>query len=218
MRKQESITKEIAKIEARIARLSGLLVKKEAVLSKLGIHTEADWRSYKEEHDGDNSKEFNTVLWAWINRSIVVDDLNYAERQLERAERELDEVLKVEAAKEALNESKIPEIEAYLDYWLAKAIKYYKAHNLLVETYAGDPATATEKDLIDERNRKSDVITRRILSKVGKVSRTSGLEIGLDGNINGFVRGEKGSVEIRSVLAGGWNIQRLHSRLLFIEI
>lgn len=216
MRKQETINKEIAKYEARIVRLSALLLKKEAVLSKLGINTEADWRAYKIEHDGDNSKEFNTVLWAWINRSIVVDDIEDAERRLAFAEKELAVVLEAEAKKEALNEARIPEIEAYLDYWLAKTIEYYKEHNLLVETYAGDPATATVKELTDERNRKSDVITRRLLAKVGKVLKTSGLNIGLDGNINGFVRGEKGSVEVRSILAGGWNIQCLHSRLLFI--
>lgn len=218
MRKQESINKEIAKYEARIARQSANLTKKEAVLAKLGINSEADWIAYKLEHGGDNSKEFNTVLWAWIERSIVVEDIEDAERRLAKAEKELAEVLEAEAKKEALNEAKIPEIEAYLDYWLAKAIEYYKASNLLVEVYAGNPETVTEKDLISERNRKSDAITRKLLAKVGKVVKTSGLEIGLDGNINGFIKGEKGSVEIRSILAGGWNIQILHSRLLFIDL
>jgi hypothetical protein len=32
--------------------------------------------------------------------------------------------------------------------------------------------------------------------------------------INGYIKGENGSVEVRSIIAGGYNIQKRHVRVL----
>lgn len=55
----------------------------------------------------------------------------------------------------------------------------------------------------------------RIQDKAGEVTDYTYLHVG--GNcLEGYVTGTKGSVEVRSILAGGWNIQRLHVRILVI--
>lgn len=60
---------------------------------------------------------------------------------------------------------------------------------------------------------KKAVLLGRISEITGKVTDAS-LYIGDDGNINGHVKGEKGSAKVQTILAGGYNIQCLHYRLL----
>lgn len=58
----------------------------------------------------------------------------------------------------------------------------------------------------------------RIAKKVGEIEDWAGLHInrGNDGlaTLNGTVKGTKGQVKVRSIYAGGYNIQRLHIRTL----
>ena len=63
----------------------------------------------------------------------------------------------------------------------------------------------------------------RIEKAVGRAESFSGLCVH-NGNwmeggcaINGFVKGDRGTAEVRSILAGGYNIQRLHVRVLVHE-
>ena len=76
--------------------------------------------------------------------------------------------------------------------------------------------TKLEKELIqEERNRKALYIYYNIYNRVGKVLDATNLYIGSDGNINGCIIGEKGQVNVNTILAGGYNIQCLHYRVLF---
>jgi len=43
------------------------------------------------------------------------------------------------------------------------------------------------------------------------------LRIGMNGEINGIVRGEKGAVTVETIGVGGWNIQKFHFRVLVKE-
>lgn len=71
-------------------------------------------------------------------------------------------------------------------------------------------------DMIVEMQ-KLDILTRA-WSKVGRVSKLVMAHIGSDGSFNGYIEGEKGKVHIETILAGGYNIQRLHYRVLVKEI
>ena len=57
----------------------------------------------------------------------------------------------------------------------------------------------------------------RIREKAGTVTDYSGLHCGCS-CFEGFIKGDKGTVEVRSVLAGGWNIQKLHVRVLVLPV
>ena len=68
---------------------------------------------------------------------------------------------------------------------------------------------------------------RSVEKYVGEIVDASNLSIGLDGNINGIIIGKLGTVEISTILAGGYNQnvivnvkhgQILHHRLLIKKI
>ena len=68
-------------------------------------------------------------------------------------------------------------------------------------------------------------LIERIKDKIGEVKTYKNLHV-TDGNawhdngtaINGFVEGEKGKVQVSSIVAGGHNIQRLHVRVLVKKV
>lgn len=79
---------------------------------------------------------------------------------------------------------------------------------------------------IEKDNQKSadtliyNMITR-VKEKIGKIIDYSGLYIdsAIEGMaINGVIIGENGKVRIESIIAGGYNIQRLHVRVLVKDI
>lgn len=61
-------------------------------------------------------------------------------------------------------------------------------------------------------NKKANLLGR-VTELTGKVTEAN-LYIGQDGNINGYVVGDKGKVTVQTIIAGGYNIQIAHYRLL----
>ncbi len=127
-------------------------------------------------------------------------------------------------------------INEFLDEWEEKANKYYvdlqkKRREERV------PVTATERHIIahpikaiyrsdtgkctcegidtiinKERQKKEKAFMHK-LGFVGDIKKAN-LKIGVDGNLNGLVVGTAHSAEIRTIYAGGYNIQCLHYRVL----
>lgn len=63
------------------------------------------------------------------------------------------------------------------------------------------------------RKQKIAIISKSY-GKVGNITDIKMEHLGIDGNFNGVVIGEKGTAVIETILAGGYNIQRLHYRVL----
>lgn len=61
---------------------------------------------------------------------------------------------------------------------------------------------------------KYEDFVRRITEKAGTIQDAAGLHIGNNGIINGCVIGDKHTVKVETITAGGYNIQRLHYRVL----
>lgn len=61
--------------------------------------------------------------------------------------------------------------------------------------------------------KKVDIIDR-CNDKAGGIHEVEWTYIGPDGRINGIISGPKGRFSIKSIFAGGYNIQCLHARAL----
>tara|TARA_R110000796_G_scaffold157189_1_gene273900 strand:- start:72 stop:581 length:510 start_codon:yes stop_codon:yes gene_type:complete len=61
---------------------------------------------------------------------------------------------------------------------------------------------------------KKAVLIKKIEAKAGAIVDGNKLYIGADGSINGYVLGKTKEVRVETIYAGGYNIQRLHYRVL----
>lgn len=64
--------------------------------------------------------------------------------------------------------------------------------------------------------KKADFIAK-VNDKVGKIHNGS-LNWGVDNGIEGYLEGEKGNFNVQTIYAGGYNIQRLHYRVLIKKV
>ena len=86
-------------------------------------------------------------------------------------------------------------------------LKIYRGHG----TY--DDA-ALNKALDKEVQNKYEDFIQRVMALAGNIEDASGLRVAGNGIINGTVIGDKATVNVRTILAGGYNIQKLHFRVL----
>lgn len=82
--------------------------------------------------------------------------------------------------------------------------------------------SAFERNLNDflnfEVKKKKMLLLQRITKKAGNIINTNELKLGDNGEINGTIIGDKATVNIRTIYAGGHSIQCLHYRVLVKEI
>ena len=71
-----------------------------------------------------------------------------------------------------------------------------------------------DKDLQNEADAKYDDIIERTCEIVGKITDAAGLKIGGKGDLNGFIIGTEGKASVKTIGAGGYNIQCFHFRTL----
>ena len=74
-----------------------------------------------------------------------------------------------------------------------------------------------DKLLDKEVKSKKVQFIARIEKKSGEIKDVN-LRIGTDGSINGVVKGENATVDVYSIIAGGYNIQKAHYRVLVKEV
>lgn len=87
-------------------------------------------------------------------------------------------------------------------------VKSYMGHNL------EESMKRVIKDLTIERDNKYDFMLDRIIGITGKITDAKHLEIGAKGDLNGYIIGENGTANIKTIGAGGYNIQCFHFRTL----
>jgi hypothetical protein len=101
-------------------------------------------------------------------------------------------------------------VKSYINWKNAMIYKYGKG---LVSLLPMDESRMIEMIENDVNYKREDFLFR-IEEKAGKILDASELRVGNNGSINGWVKGEKKSVEVETILAGGYNIQCLHYRVL----
>ena len=70
------------------------------------------------------------------------------------------------------------------------------------------------KDVEQEAKRKYDFIIERVNAICGAIVDAGGLTVGNKGDLNGIIVGERGNASVKTVGAGGYNIQCWHMRTL----
>ena len=75
-----------------------------------------------------------------------------------------------------------------------------------------------ERDIELEKNRKYDDIIERVNKIVGTITDASDLRVGAKGDINGIIVGDRSKANVKTIGAGGYNIQIFHFRTLVHEV
>lgn len=101
-------------------------------------------------------------------------------------------------------------LKSYLKWKEALIYKYGKG---LASLLPMDEARMLKMADDDVSYKREDFLFR-IEEKAGRILDASELKVGINGSVNGWVKGEKKSVEVETILAGGYNIQCLHYRVL----
>ena len=123
-------------------------------------------------------------------------------------------------------------VKEFLSNWKENAWEYYKeelelSNEMSYEEYCERHPSRSKRDMIHssaneeyfdkildkEVAQKEKSFINRVEKKAGKILDAE-LSIGRDGNINGTVVGELKTVTVRTILAGGYNIQSIHYRVL----
>lgn len=65
---------------------------------------------------------------------------------------------------------------------------------------------------------KEQILIARVNKAVGKIIKAINLNVGVNGELNGIIQGENGTIKITTIYAGGYNIQCLHYRVLIHKV
>lgn len=117
-------------------------------------------------------------------------------------------------AREAFNQKR----RGYFEVSHGRRIKvrsgeYEHLEPYIRSTYA-ESLARLKAEVDGEAIRKYDDIVRRTSEIVGTITDASDLSIGLGGDLNGVIQGTAGSATVRTIGAGGYNIQCYHFRCL----
>ena len=221
----------VEKLEAKIARHEAKIEKKSVRISKyinaekfveisrnMCILSRVEKRRYF--HAADvlrtmgipNNDEY---YWDCCDIYSSIEEIARANREMAEAVAK-DERKAAQEAKRAAKDAKIrqlidcPAIDNFLESWRKSFIEWAKQD----ETFKYNSVEQIEEIAAQEViNKKLDLVCR-IEAVAGKIVDAKYLEIGKNGSLNGRVIGEKKSVYVNTILAGGYNIQCLHYRVL----
>ena len=168
-------------------------------------------------------------------------------KKLEKMEQTLYKYVAQKKKLERTNIEVIPVIDEFLNTWKEKAKKEFikemedfenlrdsrnqyseeeykkelekfdKVTFYLMNMHSSWRIEELEKLLEEEKLKKLIDLTKRVNKICGKITNADDLLIGNRGDINGIIIGEKGKAEVRTIEAGGYNIQCFHFRVLIRE-
>lgn len=239
----EKAQEKISKKEGTIQKKTKSIEKKSSYLmKKYGI----DWKSFdKYNRTGYSSEESHDIYWTICDLEGYEDDIIRLNHQIEETKKTIQKYegqLAGEIEKESIFLKKVPDCmkqlqEQLIQEWDTSDMKrkqFLKAkfnelgYREFIRTYsfsAYDFIYKTEKQIHDSNEQDSKIfildLYYRIKDITGEVTDWS--HICLDqGNtfpvLTGYVKGKEGTAHVESILAGGYNIQRLHIRTLVHSI
>ena len=208
--RQDKINGTIARVEKRIAKLEAMT--EAEILKKYGY--------------GDPSKVTAEENLRHANYWHSCD-VNSAKEQLANNIRKLDEAKRLDeraVAQKAKKEAKIVTLENapqvlkdFAKSWENRWYDYYSNPKVRKENHDWRSLEEIRTDCRKDAEWLVIDFMGRTAKKCGKLTDCQGLHLNsanIGITINGFVVGEKGTAYVESILAGGYNIQCLHVRVL----
>lgn len=218
------ITERINKTEEAIKKLENLIQKRiNERLPKLENEWEAEtdenkkyWKSCDIKHlkeDIENGKkkleEKKATLKKWQDKLEEVNETDKIIRKIPEQLYKLMEQIREEMIKER-TEFRDTMIKDYSEMKRNEFREKYRYADFYKVYYQ------TDEDIVKEANRDSKYyiidLVHRVTKKVGEITKWELWDAGNE--LNGWVWGTRGRAEIETILAGGYNIQCLHNRVL----
>lgn len=147
-------------------------------------------------------EKINNDLWKQVESEEDYDKLS---KEIEKNNFELNEVEKQYKIANEIARKKAKEIE--LSSFVKDALCYGKESKNRIIKLVEREAVAKEKMLI-----------ARVNKAVGIILEAKALYVGVNGELNGYIKGENGTCKIETIYAGGYNIQCLHYRVLVKKV
>lgn len=242
-----TLKERITKAQEKVEKKQNTIIKKTARIEKLsdrlakqyGIDPETFDKYHREGFDEEAGHD---IYWTMCDIDNMKEDIKRGQKEIEATKKTIEKYesqLAGEIEKESLLIRDIPESMKQMQTELVEKWDAWdqERREFLKEKYAelGYKAFMKKYNRADyefryltdeqiheanERDAKMMIIGLyyRIKDITGEVTNWKGLEIGVGGTaINGYVEGKEGRCTVESILAGGYNIQRLHIRVLVKE-
>lgn len=238
----EKATQKIEKKENTITKKTAQIEKKYKALEKLGVKDPAE-HDREEFRDAEN---WHDIFWTYADIKHLKEDITRGGKEIEATKATLakyEAQLAGEIEKESIFLKEIPEIFKSLqdelvetwDIWdNARKERLRKIYNELgyrefmkEYTYSDYEFMSISSEKIhsdNERDAKALILDLyyRVKDITGEVTDWDEIRATQGTNgftvLNGYVTGKEGRAKVESILAGGYNIQRLHVRVLVHEI
>lgn len=242
---QAEVQKKLGTIEKKTARRDKLA---KGFTDKYGVNPlETEGRMDILEKAGltSHSEEWNDAYWTLCDIDSLEDDIKSLYKKIEEKEgiiRKYEDALYKAEEIDSIYEKEIPEsmktMEAELieewDRYDKEKREYYRMQykelgfeqfikKYTYAAYQSKNKTDAEIHQTNVKNARAEVLDlyNRVKEITGEITDWSHIRL-TSGNsfpvLNGWVTGKDGSANVESVLAGGYNIQRLHIRTLVHRI
>ena len=221
----ESIRTKIHKLHATLARHQSLMLKKQSLR--------------------DKAQDENDRFWLDCDIEELEERIDATREKIAKAAQALEAAEVAKEAKTAKEAAMPEQLREYRDKlaseWnacdlnqrrtmLEQGESYYRINGKVNSGLYRSYIELTSMSEADIRKRNHEYATAAVENLIARVEKAVGTPQGYSrlyvtkGNwmeggsaINGYVSGDRGTVEVRSILAGGHNIQRLHVRVLVIK-
>ncbi len=146
----------------------------------------------------NNLKEIKEFIAQWKVKAI-----DYYHQSIEECKKERKEIYE-----EIDSEKRIEKMREFKE-------KYTQIVRDLSYGYAQEDMEERLLKIINrDAETKEQLIIARVNKCVGKIEESLNLYVGVNGELNGKIKGENGICKIETIYAGGYNIQCLHYRVL----
>lgn len=238
----EKAQSKIQKKEATIEKWKTYIQKKEELLkTKYGIWNWKEWESKRlwfNAGTDEEKREANNILWDLVipiqnaEDSIITGNKQIAETQktIEKYQKQLSgevekELQFIHEVPECMKQMEAELIRQWNSWDIETRNQLWKrSEEIGIEKLSQsilEFMDKTDEEINQENEQKAKFFVldlyNRIKDVTGEVTEWDNIHYS-KGALNGIVEGKEGTASVESILAGGYNIQRLHVRVLVHQI